>query len=998
MNTFVANKTAQPFPHPERKEIPGSEPTAKRTADGSAFASVCSSPPWPARLLVLVVFAILTGTGLSAHAQEATIEGAVTDKGTGETLVGANLLVRETGVGTTTNLEGAYSLTVEPGRVSVRASYTGFESARQTVEVEAGETITVDFALKPELVNVDEVVVVGSRSSQRTALESPTAKDVVDGADLESAGTSRTGEMLQKSVPSVDQPRDAMGDGTQTVRPIRMRGLGADQVLTLVNGKRRHKSAIESGGHSAGVDMSAIPASAIGSVEILRDGASAQYGSDAISGVINIKLDQELGFDASVKTGLYSEGDGETVQLDAGYGVGVGEKGFLKLSGNFRHNELVNRTGPDRRQQWWGTTVKDPAGTDLEKEEDQTGEDEQDFYEDEIVGDGVDTTFFSPQQDRLNELWEKNPEKTFKMGEPERTEGSVFYNSEVPIESTGATAYSFGGVSRRHARSGCFPRLPVQSTRYNVQFPSGFLPMYDDISTDASVAGGVRGETGKWSWDVSSKYGGNFFNRRMDDTHNATYQEYSPTFFDIGTKTTQEITSNVDVTRTVETDAVSTLNISVGGEARFENYQIGAGEPKSYLDGGQSIPTGPDKGGQPAVGSQCFPGFQPSDEVDTWRQNAGGYIDVSMDVTDDLLVNSAVRFENYSDFGSTFTYKVAARYEFLDGYALRGSFNTGFKAPSLLQSNFSSTQTGFQDIDNDGFQEGIDIRTFPLDSKAAGVLGLADLNPETSVNFSGGITAEPIENMSVTIDGYDIQVQDRISSSTTFLREDGGPIDEVFEGNPSLSALNAGSFLTNAYDTHVYGVDIVARYGFSLGNYGQMRITSSFNWREREVIDGSVNELPAPLEEKDVGLCDLDCRLSFEEELPQSSLSAKLNYDLGGLSVVVRGWRVGEQIDPITNDMNNDGSEELVALDNVNRVPPTLLVDAEISYDFASGLTLGIGGDNIFDTRPPRTQQVQAGGTTFDNSYSGNWPFVQQFDNAFGVAGGFYYARIGYSF
>jgi iron complex outermembrane receptor protein len=970
MSIFSTSTTAQLSSYSEREENPGSESwTAKHAADDSAFAAVCGPLPWLAKLLALVIFAVLAGTGPSSHAQEATIEGAVTDEGTGEALVGANLLIRETGAGTTTNLEGAYSLTVKPGRVSVRASYTGFESARQTVEIEAGETITVDFALKSELVSVDEVVVVGSRSSQRTALESPTAKDVVDGAALQSAGTGRTGEMLQKAIPSIDLPRDAMGDGTQTVRPIRMRGLGADQVLTLLNGKRRHKSAIEDGGHSAGVDMSAIPSSAIKRVEVLRDGASAQYGSDAMAGVINVILDDEPGLSVSSEAGVYSEGDGETVQLDAKYGFTIGDEGFFNLTGNFRSNELVNRTGPDNRQQYWGTVVEEG-----------------------------DTLFHSPEQDRLNEVWKENPERTFKMGEPERKEGGVFFNSEVPIESTGATAYSFGGVSRRNARSGCFPRLPIQSERYNVQFPDGFLPIYDDLSTDASVAAGVRGETGGWTYDVSSSYGGNFFDRRMDDTHNATYQEYSSTFFDIGTKTTQEVTSNVNATRTVETDAVSTLNISIGGEARFENYQIGAGEPQSYLDGGQKIPTGPDKGEQPAVGSQCFPGFQPSDEVDVWRQNVGGYVDVSVDITEDLLLNSAVRFENYSDFGSTFTYKVSTRYEFLDGYAIRGSFNTGFKAPSLLQSNFSSTQTGFQDIDDDGFQEGIDIRTFPLDSRAADALGLPSLDPETSVNFSGGITAEPIENMAVTIDGYHIEVKDRITSSSTFIRQSGNPIDELFSDFPELNALNAGSFLTNAFDTRAYGIDVVARYGFTLGQYGQVRLSSSFNWREREVVEGSVNELPAALEAQDVGLCGINCRMQFEEGLPQSGLSTTLNYSLGGFSVMLRGWRPGEQVGALTSDLNGDGEQQRVVLDNVNRVPPTLLIDAEVGYDFESGLSLAIGGDNIFDARPPETQQVEHKGTTFDNSYFGNWPNVNQFSNAFGVAGGFYYARIGYSF
>lgn len=931
----------------------------------------------------------------AAQAQEAMVEGQVSDADRDGPLPGANIRVVETTNGTSADGNGEYTLTVEPGTVTLQASFTGYESETQTVEVAAGEKTMVNFSLTSEEIGIDEVVVVGSRSSERTTLESATATDVVDAADLEAANTGRTGAMLQKAIPSIDMPREAMGDGTQTVRPIRMRGLGSDQVLTLVNGKRRHKSAIENGGHSAGVDMSAIPSSAIKRIEVLRDGASAQYGSDAIAGVINVILDDEPGLSVSAKSGLYSEGDGETIQLDAGYGVTVGEEGFFKLSGNFRHNELVNRTGPDNRQQYWGTTVEDiEEGLD----EDPTGEDAGDFYEDDNPGDGRDTTFFSPEQDRLNELWEENPERTFKMGEPERTEGGLFFNGEVPIESTGAKAYSFGGVSRRNARSGCFPRLPVQSSRYNVQFPNGFLPIYDDVSTDASAAVGVRGETESWTWDVSSKYGGNFFDRRMDDTHNATYQEYSPTFFDIGTKTSQEITSNVNATKTVETGAVSSLNVSFGGEVRFENYQIGAGEPKSYLDGGQSIPTGPDQGGQPSVGSQCFPGFQPSDEVDTWRQNAGGYVDVSMDITQDLLLNSAVRFENSSDYGSTFTYKVATRYEFLDGYALRGSFSTGFKAPSLLQSNFSSTQTGFQDIDGDGFQEGIDIRTFPLDSRAAGVLNLPDLDPERSINFSGGLTAEPVENMSVTIDGYHIQVDDRISSSTTFVREDGGPIDEVFEAEPELSALTAGSFLTNAYDTRVYGVDVVARYGLTLGNYGQMKLTSSFNWREREVEEGSINELPGPLEEKGVGLCSLNCQMQFEEGLPQSSLSLTMNYDYGGLNVMLRGWRPGEQIGAQTADMDDDGSPERVALDNVNRIPPTFLVDAEVSYDFSTGLTVGVGANNLFDTRPPRTRTVEAGGTTFNNSYSGNWPHVGQFDNVYGTAGGFYYTKIEYSF
>ncbi len=943
--------------------------------------------------LVLLIVVVLVGIGQPVHAQEATVEGTITDASAGDVLVGVNVRIAGTNEGTATDAEGQYSLSVEPGEVTLRATYTGYEATEKTVEVEAGESAALDFVLQTSMVNMDDVVVVGSRGMQRTAIESPTPKDVVSSSELEAAGTVETAQMLQKMVPSVDFPREAMGDGTETVRPIRFRGLGPDQVLVLVNGKRRHKAAIETGGHSAGVDLNAIPANAIERIEVLRDGASAQYGSDAVAGVINVILKDDVGTDLSAKSGLYAEGDGETYNLSLNHGLEIGDEGYFRLSGQARYRGLVNRTGPDQRQQYWGTTVNEDAPV---VSDDKTGEEVDDFYEDVVPDDGVDTTFYSPEQDRLNEIWQENPERTFKMGKPEKVDGGIFFNGEIPVESTNATGYTFGGVTRKHSRSGCYPRLPVQSTRYNVQYPDGFTPMYVNNSTDASAAVGVRGNGGRWSWDVSSKYGGNHFDRNMDETHNATYQEYSPTYMDVGTKSSQEIINNVDVTRTVETDAVSSLNVSVGGELRFQNYQIGAGEPKSYLDGGMDIPAGPDQGDQPSVGNQCFPGFTPGDEVNTWRQNAGGYVDVTTDVTEDVLLSTALRFENYSDFGSTVTYKVAGRYEFIDGVAVRASANTGFKAPALLQSNFSSTQTGFEDVDGDGFQEGIEIRTFPLDSRAAQALGAPALDPETSVNFSGGLTMEPTERFSLTIDGYDIRVDDRITSTSTFIRSQNPEIDELFSQFPELDNLNAGSFFANAINTRAYGVDVVGTYAATLGSYGELRMTSSFNWREREVR--SVNPTPGELSSRQAELCDRLCQLEFEEALPQSSLSATVNYQVSGFQLMLRGWRPGEQVSPTTNDVDDDGTQEVIRLDHYNRVPATFLMDAELAYSFDRGLTLGVGANNLFDTRPPRTRTVTHQGQTFDNSYSGNWPYVNQFDNTYGTAGGFYYARVKYEF
>jgi len=255
---------------------------------------------------------------------------------------------------------------------------------------------------------------------------------------------------------------------------------------------------------------------------------------------------------------------------------------------------------------------------------------------------------------------------------------------------------------------------------------------------------------------------------------------------------------------------------------------------------------------------------------------------------------------------------------------------------------------------------------------------------------------ELASNLSLTIDGYDIRVNDRITTTSTFIRSENPKIDALFDQFPELNDLNAGSFFANALDTRAYGVDVVPTYGLNLGSYGQVRMTSSFNWREREVR--SVNPTPGELSRRDAELCDRLCRLEFEEALPQSSLSAMVNYQVSGLKLMLRGWRPGEQINPETNDVDGDGTKEEIVLDHFNRVPPTFLMDAEVSYTFDRGFTVGMGANNLFDIKPPRTRTVSHRGQTFNSSFAGNWPYVNIFDNAYGTAGGFYYARVQYEF
>ena len=903
----------------------------------------------------------------TASAAEGTITGTVVDAKTNGPLPGVNVVVEGTAQGAVTDAEGRYTLPVAAGDVALTVSYIGYETVEAEIDVAGGATVEKDFVLEEDLVGIDEVVVVGSRVNERTVLESAVPIDVLSSEELETSAQVGTAEMLQTMAPSINFPREGMGDGTETVRPIYFRGLGPDQLLVLINGKRRHTSAIRSGGSSAGVDLNAIPQSAIERIEILRDGASAQYGSDAVSGVINIILKDNPGTALSTRTGLYSEGDGETAQLNLNHGFTVGSNGFFHVSGDFRYNDYVNRAGPDGNQQYWGTTRN---------------------------GDG-EIVYEAPQEDRLNELWQEDPQVTFRMGEPMRIGGGLFFNGEFRLGEGATSMYTFGGVSHRFAESGCFYRRASQSARYSVLYPNGFLPLYSNYTTDASAAVGLKGLVGSWTWDASTTYGGNLFQRNMDNTHNATLQEYSPTYMKVGSKAFQQIAANFDVTRTVDVGMANPLNIGMGTELRVENYQIGAGQRESYIDGGFDIPTGPDAGEQPAVGCQCFPGFRPSDEVSAWRQNVGAYLDLSMDVTDALFLTTAGRFENYSDFGSTATVKAAGRFEFIDGYAVRSAFNTGFRAPSMLQTYYSSTQTGFFRNEATGELEGREVRTLPISSPAAQALGAAELEPETSRNISAGITMNPIRSLTLTADYYNIRVDDRIVLTSNFFASSNPQVAQLFD-DAGLENIAGGRFFTNAVDTRTYGVDIVARYGLDLGAAGTARFTGSMNFTRNRVI--GITGTPPELSDLEENIFDEEREMAFELNYPRQNLSLMLNYEVSRFGVMLRGWRPGEVVGAETADLDGDGTSERVILDGYNRVPPTWIADLEVSYGFSSGLTVALGGTNLFDRRPPKARAVEYQGQTFDSRFNGNFPYVNQFDNSFGVSGGFYYVRANYTF
>ena len=922
----------------------------------------------PVPALVVSALALLLVCAVApVHAQSrGTLTGVVTDADTGEPLVGANVSLADLNIGTATGTDGRYRFEAPPGAHTLVASFVGYRAARRPVRVTAGETVEHDFALTDDLVGAGEVVVVGTRGAGRTVVDSPVPVDVISPADLVSTGQIETSQILATLVPSYNAPQASITDGSDHVRPATLRGLGPDQVLVLVNGKRRHTSALvhvngSVGRGSTGIDLNAIPASAIERIEVLRDGAAAQYGSDAIAGVINVVLKDRVGFDGSVNVGTYlssvergygpDEGllpgqgaadfsfddagepgyeligapenvtyaDGQTIEGHLGYGTAVGDGGTVYVSAQGRHRGFVNRAGLDPRPQ---------------------------FY------DGFEGTVSEEDFDRENH----------RYGNGEFDEVSLFANAAVPLRGAQLEAYAFGGAGYREGLTGCFYRRSLDDRTNRSLYPDGFLPKINAKVRDLSASGGLRGSVGEWAFDLSETFGTNAFTFDIADSHNASLDD-SPTDFDAGTLGFSQATTNLDVYRSLNVGTASPLSVAVGGEFRYENYSITAGDEASYIDGGVPVRDGPNMGSSTAPGSQCFPGFEPSSLQDESRTNLGAYIDLENRVTDRWLVGVAGRFESYSDFGTTVTGKLSTRLELAEGFALRGAAATGYRAPSLAQAWFTSIATNF--IGGVPFEVG----TFPVESDVAQALGAQDLDPETSRNLSAGITFNRTD-VSVTVDGYLIEVDDRITFTENFT----SAAVAAFLQDRGINA-SGGRFFTNAVDTRTVGLDVIGRYGRSLGP-GTARFTAALNVNNTEVTNTNAEgfiEAPAELQALDqpalVGRVGVG---NFEVAQPDSKLLLQANYEMGVWGFLIRTNRYGE-VSSLSGDPLSDQTFE-----------PKWLTDLEVAYAVRSGVRLAIGANNVFDTYPEKVFKA--------TSFNGIFPYDGF--SPFGFFGRFIYSRL----
>jgi iron complex outermembrane receptor protein len=862
------------------------------------------------------------------------VSGTVTTAGN-QPLGGVTIFVTGTQFGALTRSDGTYRVALRPGAYELRVRLIGFASQRDSAVVVDGQTVTKNFTLERAATTLEAVAVTGTRAQERTVVNSPVPVDVLSAPELRASGRTETAQMIQMVAPSFNFPRATIADGTDHVRPATLRGLGPDQMLVLVNGKRRYNSALVNvngtiGRGSTGVDLNAIPASMIERIEVLRDGAAAQYGSDAIAGVINIILKQ-TGNEFAITAGETSEGDGGVGHGSLTVGTPLGDDGFLELGGEYRDRGYTNRTRPDPRPQYF-------------------------------AGDPREASF-----DRINH----------RQGDAATEDAIGFLNAGATL-SSGIQLYAFGGVSRRDGVAAGFFRRPNDDRTVRSIHPDGFLPLIGSVIWDGSLAAGARGNAAGWRWDLSSVYGRNSFRFDVTNSNNASMGNASPTDFYAGTLKFGQSTTNLDLFREISVIPALPLRVGVGGEFRYDQYQIEEGEPDSYRDGGVPVL---DANGNPttriaAIGAQVFPGFRPTDATDESRSNYAVYVDVESDLTAKLLVGVAGRFEDYSDFGSTTTGKVTARFSPVRRFAVRGAVATGFRAPSLAQSFFTSTATNF--IGGLPFE----VKTLPVRDPVAVALGARPLTPEKSQNYSAGFTSEPLRNLALTVDFYRVYIDDRIVLSENFV---GTPIRDYL-ASQGLTGAGGGRFFTNAIDTRTDGVDIVANYGVDLGEVGMVRITTGYNHSSSEVTRIVVPTPPqlGDLTEVLFGRVEVT---RLEKGQPRNNFLFNAAYDRGAFSVSARTQRFGE----VTIEQ-----PVLTPQPPGQTFAAKWITDVNAGYTFFRRVRFSVGADNVFDVYPDENSDKGNGTSYSGNSNFGIFPYNGV--SPFGFNGRFFYGRVSYGF
>jgi iron complex outermembrane receptor protein len=906
--------------------------------------------------------------------------------------------------------------------VSVSALALSVPARAQTAPPAQEEDVT------PE----DTVIVTGTRVANRTASDSAVPIDVISGKALESSGLGETNKILNQLVPSFNFPQPSISDGSDVLRPATLRGLSPDQTLVLVNGKRRHVSALLNingtvGRGSAAVDLNTIPALAIERVEVLRDGASSQYGSDAIAGVINIQLKKanhggraQASFGKYITTldgvdnvtGLQTTGgapflsttdsrvfavnsngerkarDGEFTTLAANIGIPIGE-GYVNLTGEYRDRNATNRSGADIRPNY-----------------------------------NRPTAAFDPRELTFNRL-------SFKYGDAKTEDYNVFVNAGVPVG--GLELYAFGSYSHRDGLSAAnyrqqstagnrdygsiTPATTPSAANFTALTPDGFLPYIATDLDDYAATLGLKGDVMGWGMDLSIGTGRNQFDYRVENSLNTSFGTASKRNFDAGGLAFRQIVANADFSKSYDVGFATPLSVAVGAEFRNENFKIRPGEVQSYaagplfqpsvvttaancvtLGGVYTVATGVCSfpGRAAPAGAQGFPGLPASATTDRSRSSYAAYIELDTDIVEGLTSTVAGRFEHFTDFGNTVNGKLALRYEFTPGIALRGSISNGFRAPSLQQQYFTTTSTNFIG----GLP--VDISTLAVDSPVARTLGSKPLKPEKSLNLSVGATANPLRGLNITVDYYNIKIRDRVVLTENLGAAGSGTaavnaaVKAILDAN-GYQSVGAARFFINGLDTTTQGVDAVVSYRTPVDGFGTWNLTAAYNHSSNK-IDKRLNALGPLAAIPNIVLFGRVEGIRFTDGQPSSKLVLSAEGDIGDFGITARTTRYGEVVAPdaATPIASPTSLVDLGPDDQV--LSAKFITDLEIRYTFAKTVTLAIGSDNIFDVYPDR-RPTGARPTAVGGVYPANFQYLPYTGfSPFGFNGRFVYGRVAINF
>jgi iron complex outermembrane recepter protein len=876
------------------------------------------------------------------------------------------------------------------------------------------------------------IIVTGTRRTDRTVADSPVPVDVISGDALASTGLTETNKILNQLVPSFNFPQPSITDGTDVIRPASLRGLAPDQTLVLVNGKRRHVSALLNvngsvGRGSAAVDMNLIPALAIDRVEVLRDGASSQYGSDAIAGVINIRTKTaDSGGKAVVSWGKYfttmegvprvtglqtdpagqpilnpadtrfflantdgeqkmRDGEFKTAAVNLGLPIGAG---YINLTGEYRDRDATNRSGYDLRPNYVRPTA---------------------LFDTREVG-----------FDRRN----------FIFGDAKTEDINIFLSAGMPIGDT-FDFYAFGSYGKRDGLSAAnyrqasaaanrnfssiAPNVTPTAANFVALRPDGFLPFIDSKLEDFAGFVGVKGEFGDWNADLSLGYGRNTFDYNVRNSLNTSFGPASQSDFDAGGLQFGQLTANLDISREFDFGLASPISFAVGVEYRDENFKIRPGDTQSFAIGpffrASFVTTAVNCAAQTGVfnavtnvcsfpgraalvGAQGFPGFPTSARTDESRNSKAAYIELDGDVADGFTVTLAGRYEDFSDFGSTVNGKLALRYEPVEGLALRGSISNGFRAPSLHQQFFTTTSTNFI------AGVPVEISTVAVNSPVAQALGAQLLKAEKSLNMSLGITLQPTDGLNLTIDYYNIKIDDRIVLTENLGAAGTGSaaiqsaVKAILDAN-GFQSVGAARFFINGLDTTTQGLDAVATYRFSTGGFGDWTLTAAYNMNDT-TINRRIAALGPLASIPGLVLFGRVEGIRFTEGQPKDKLVLSADGKIGNFGITFRNTRYGEVISPdAAAPIADPTSLRLLGPDDLV-LRPKWISDLEVRYSFMERFELAVGANNLFDVYPDARPQGARPTGGFYPVNAGYLPYSGF--SPFGFNGRFLYGRVSVTF